>query len=407
MIARRRPDASLLVITGTLCAVGAVMVFSASSVLAFTRYHDAAFFLKRELLWLLIGIGALWAGACIDYGKLRGIAPWLLGLAIVLLTAVLFPHLGTIQGGARRWFSLGPVSFEPSEFAKLTLVIYLAKLLSGREGHQRSFARLEFPAVFWMAICFALVLMEPDLGTASLFLLTAVVMLFVGGVGPLRLLGGAVIALPLFISFIFSSAYRRERFTSFLNPWRDPQGTGYHIIQSLYALGSGGWLGLGLGESRQKFGYLPEQYTDFIYAIVGEELGFVGAAAVLCLFLSLAYRGIRIAMAAEDRFGFFLALGITASLVLQALLNIGVVTSSWPVTGVPLPFVSYGGTSLVVSLFSVGLLAGVSRGRSRAAIAAESRDGDGKRAYSSRGRRNRRPLLPRAVTSQSALRRAR
>jgi cell division protein FtsW len=169
------------------------------------------------------------------------------------------------------------------------------------------------------------------------------------------------------LAFIYASPYRRERFLAFLHPWRDPQGTGYHIIQSLYALGSGGILGLGLGQSRQKFGYLPAQHTDFIFSIIGEELGFVGAVAVVVLFLAFAYRGIRIAMRADDRFGFYLATGITASITLQALINIGVVTSSWPVTGVPLPFISYGGTSLVITLFAVGLLASVSRGVRRPA----------------------------------------
>ncbi|MBC5826243.1 MAG: putative lipid II flippase FtsW, partial [Candidatus Eremiobacteraeota bacterium] len=359
MKARRRPDTSLLVIAGLLTGIGAVMVFSASSVSAYTHYHDAAYFLKRELVFIGLGAGAVWLGASIDYTRLRAVAPWMLGVAIVLLGAVLLPHVGTVEGGARRWFSLGAISFEPSEFAKLALVVYLARLLGDAEDAASSFSRFEFPALLGMGVCFALVVVEPDLGTASLFVMTAFVMLFVGGVRPVRLLTFAAVSVPLFVGFIFSSAYRRDRFTSFLNPWRDPRGAGYHIIQSLYALGSGGWLGLGLGQSRQKYGYLPEQYTDFIYAIVGEELGFVGAAAVLMLFLSLAYRGVRIAMRSDDRFGFFLATGLTASLVLQALVNIGVVTSSWPVTGVPLPFVSYGGTSLVVSLFCVGLLASV------------------------------------------------
>ncbi|MBV8460266.1 MAG: FtsW/RodA/SpoVE family cell cycle protein, partial [Candidatus Eremiobacteraeota bacterium] len=200
-----------------------------------------------------------------------------------------------------------------------------------------------------------------------IYLLTAFVMLFAAGARPEQLLIEAAVAVPAMLGFIYASPYRRERFLAFLHPWRDPQGTGYHIIQSLYALGSGGIVGLGLGQSRQKFGYLPAQHTDFIFSIIGEELGFIGAVTVLVLFLAFAYRGIRIAMRADDRFGFYLATGITASIALQALINIGVVTSSWPVTGVPLPFISYGGTSLVITLFSVGLLASVSRGARRPA----------------------------------------
>jgi cell division protein FtsW len=404
---RRGPDVALLVIAGLLASFGAIMVYSASSALAYTSYHDSAYFLKRELLWLAVGIVAVSLGARMDYGKLRAAAPWLFGIAVVLLVAVLVPALGTMEGGAQRWFAYGPVSFEPSEFAKLALIILLAKMFADRADGARSLRHAGVPALFAVGICFALVLRQPDLGTASLFVITAFVIMFAAGAKPQHLLLELLVAVPAMAAFIFSSAYRRDRFTAFLHPFSDPQGTGYHIIQSLYALGSGGLFGVGLGQSGQKFGYLPEPYTDFIFSIIGEELGFVGAAAVLLLFLALAYRGIRIAANAEDRFGFYLATGITASLVLQAFVNIGVATSSWPVTGVPLPFISYGGTSLVLSLFGVGLLASVSRGRSRAAIAAESRQRGPSSANTARGRRHGRSSIPRAVTSQSALRRAR
>ena len=404
---RRRPDVALLVIVGVLSAIGVIMVFSASSAVAYTAYHDSTYFLKRELLWLIVGIGAAWLGARIDYGKLRVAAPWLFAVAVALLVAVLIPHVGTMEGGAQRWFAYGPVSFEPSELAKLALIILLASIFANREDGARSMRRAGAPALFAVGICFALVLRQPDLGTASLFVLTAFVIMFVAGAKPQHLLLEVVIAVPAMAVFVFSSAYRRDRFTSFLHPFSDPQGTGYQHVQSLYALGSGGFFGVGLGQSGQKFGYLPEPYTDFIFSILGEELGFIGAAAVVLLFLALAYRGIRIAASAEDRFGYYLAAGVTASLVLQAFVNIGVATSSWPVTGVPLPFISYGGTSLVVSLFGVGLLASVSRGRSRAALAAESRLKGATGAHPARGRRHGRTSIPRAVTSQSALRRAR
>jgi len=367
VIERRAPDAGLLVIAGLLTAIGIVMVFSASSAVAYTQYHDPAYYLKREFVWAAIGLVALVIALRIDYTKLRPAAPWIFGVAVLLLAAVLLPHVGSVEGGARRWISLRYLSFEPSEFAKLALLLFMAALLSARSDGARSFKQVGFPLLLWVGICFALVMREPDLGTATIFLLSAFVMLFVGGARLTHLAIEVAVAVPALLAFIYASPYRRDRFLAFLHPFKDPLRSGYHIIQSLYALGSGGMFGLGLGQSRQKFGYLPAQHTDFIFSIIGEELGFVGAAAVLALFLAFAYRGIRIAMKAEDRFGFYLAIGITASIALQAFINVGVVTSSWPVTGVPLPFISYGGTSLATTLFAVGLLASVSRGRKRPA----------------------------------------
>jgi len=373
VIERRPPDVLLLVVAGLLTAIGIVMVFSASSAVAYTQYHDATYYLKREVLWATIGVVALLLGMRLDYTKLRPLTLGIFVVAIVLLAAVLVPALGFIEGGARRWFELGPLTFEPSEFGKLALVMFLAGLFAARSDGAASFPRAGFWALAAVGACFVLVMREPDLGTATLYLLTTFVMLFVAGAPLLQLALEVAIAVPALVAYITASHYRRERFLAFLHPWNDPKGTGYHIIQSLYALGSGGLFGLGLGQSRQKFGYLPAQHTDFIFAIIGEELGFVGAALVVLLFLVFAYRGIRIAMRAEDRFGFYLASGLTASIALQALMNIGVVTASWPVTGVPLPFISYGGTSLIITLFSVGLLASVSRGQRREATALPSR----------------------------------
>jgi cell division protein FtsW len=369
VIARSRPDVALLIVTGLLLGIGIVMVFSASSAIAYTQFHDATYYLKRELLWAALGIAALVLGMRLDYTKLRPAAGWLFALSLALLAFVLVPRFGLIEGGARRWLGFGPLTFEPSELAKLALVLFLANVFSRRAEGAASFVRAGFPAFAAAGACFALVMRQPDLGTASLYLLTAFVMLFAAGAPLLQLALEAAIALPAVVAFIYSSTYRRDRFLAFLNPWKDPQGTGYHIIQSLYALGSGGLMGLGLGQSRQKFGYLPAQHTDFIFSIIGEELGFVGTAALVLLFLVFAYRGIRIALRAQDRFGFYLAIGVTTSIALQAAINVAVVTASWPVTGVPLPFISYGGTSLVITLFSVGLLASVSRGRRRGAAA--------------------------------------
>jgi len=404
----RRPfDRGLLIVAGALAAFGAIMVYSASSAVAYTTYHDTAYFFKRELLWLAVGVVAAWLAMRMDYTRLRAAAPWIYGFAVVLLLAVVVPHVGTMEGGAQRWFSFGSFSFEPSEFAKLALVLLLAKMFADRADGAQSLQRTGLPALLAVGCCFVLVMKQPDLGTGSLMIMTALVMLYAAGAQLRHLLLEAAIALPMLALFVFSSAYRRDRFLSFLDPWKDPQGTGYHVIQSLYALGSGGLFGVGLGASREKFGYLPEQSTDFIFSIVGEELGFVGAAALVLAFLYLAYRGARIAMDADDRFGSYVATGVTASIVLQAFVNIGVAASVFPVTGVPLPFISYGGTSLVVTLFGVGLLAGVSRGRSRAAQAADEASQGRSVENSARRRRHRGAPLPRAVTSQSALRRAR
>jgi cell division protein FtsW len=367
VIERRPPDALLLVAAGLLTAVGIVMVFSASSAVAYTQFHDAAYYLKRELLWATFGVLALLVGVRLDYTKLRPAAPWIFAIAVALLVAVLVPKLGLIEGGARRWLALRFFTFEPSEFAKLALIIFLAYVFSSHADGARSFSRGGFQALFAVGLCFVLVMREPDLGTASLYLLTTFVMLFVAGAPLVQLALGTAIAVPALVAIVYTTPYLRTRFLSFLHPERYPATTGYHILQSLYALGSGGLFGLGLGQSRQKFGYLPAQHTDFIFSIIGEELGFIGAVAVITLFVLFAYRGIRVAMRAEDRFGFYLAVGITIAIVLQALINVGVVTASWPVTGVPLPFISYGGTSLVITLFSVGLLASVSRGRRRPA----------------------------------------
>ncbi|MBC5805366.1 MAG: putative lipid II flippase FtsW [Candidatus Eremiobacter antarcticus] len=363
MLERRSPDLVLIGIAGLLTAIGIVMVFSASSAVAYTQYQDTTYYLKRELLWAGVGWAALFAAVRFDYAKLRPLAPLMFAIAVALLVVVLVPHIGTVSGGARRWLSLRFVSFEPSELAKLALVLFIARLLSARADGARSFRSVGFPVLFCVGVCFVLVMREPDLGTALMLLLTAFVMLFAAGARPVHLLLEACTVVPAVLVFIYGSPYRRERFLAFLHPWKDPTGTGYHIIQSLYALGSGGLFGLGLGQSRQKFGYLPAQHTDFIFSIIGEELGFIGAAAVLVTFLAFTYRGIRIAMQADDRFGFYLAVGITASITLQAFINVGVVTSSWPVTGVPLPFISYGGTSLATTLFAVGILASISRGR--------------------------------------------
>ncbi len=357
------PDTVLFSVVVILVGIGLMMIFSASSATAYASHHDSAYYLKRQILWLVVALACGFGAYRCDYRHLKKFAPWGLLLSILALLVVLLPHVGIIAGGARRWIGAGQFSFQPSEVAKLGLVVYLAAVLSSRTDRITSLTRGLFPLCIPLVIMVVLVLREPDMGTASLLALTALAMFFIAGARIPHLVAVTLATLPFIILSVLSSSYKRARILAFVDPWKDPQNTGFHIVQSLLALGSGGLFGVGLGASRAKFFYLPEQYTDFIFAVLGEELGLIGAASVILLFIIFAHRGIRIALGAPDRFGFFLAAGCTALIVIQAFINVGVVTSSWPVTGVPLPFISFGGSSLVVSLVAVALLINIGRHR--------------------------------------------
>lgn len=359
----RPPDLMLFAAVAALVGIGLMMIFSASSATAYAAHHDTAFYLKRQLMWLAVALVAAFGAYRCDYRKLRRLAGPALCFAFITVIAVLVPHVGLVSGGARRWIGIGPLSFQPSEFAKLALVIYLAAALTTKGERVRAFAGGIFPLLLVSGLLAVCVLKEPDMGTASLLLFVALAMLFVAGARLPHLLATVLVMVPGATLSVVTSKYKLARVLAFVDPFKDRQDTGYHIVQSLYALGSGGAMGLGLGASRQKFSYLPEQYTDFIFAILGEELGLVGTLAVIALFVLFTQRAIRIALGAPDRFGFLLAMGCTFAIVIQAFINIGVVTSSWPVTGVPLPFVSFGGSSLIVSLVCVALLLNIGRHR--------------------------------------------
>ena len=353
----------LFAAVAALIAIGLVMVFSASSATAYAQHGDIAYYLKRQLIWLVVGLAAAYVSYRIDYRRLRSIAPYLLVAAGVALVLVFVPHVGLGVNGGRRWIGMGGMSIEPSEFAKLALVIYLSTVLSARGERITSLVRGVVPLCVPVAIMAVLVLKEPDMGTASLLLFVALALFFAAGARLLHLAAIVLAMVPFAAISVLASPYRRARVFAFVDPWKDPLNTGFHIVQSLLALGSGGVFGVGLGASRAKFFYLPEQYTDFIFSVLGEELGLIGTLAVIVLFVTLAYRSIRIALGAPDRFGFFLAIGCAAMITIQAFINIGVVSSSWPVTGVPLPFISFGGSSLVVSCIAVALIANVGRAR--------------------------------------------
>ena len=364
MRGRTPPDTALLLTAAALLCLGTVMVLSASFVTAGHYFHDPYFFFKRQLAWIAIGLFAFGICLRVDYWEWKRFAPLFLVVTFFLLVAVLIPHVGRNVNGSQRWLGFGSLVFQPSELAKLTMVVYVAAWLSDRKPKQiQSFARGALPVLVIVGVAAGLILKEPDLGTAAALVATAFVLLYVSGV-PLGQFAAILgLALPGLALAIFGSAYRRQRFLAFLDPGSKANAlaSGYHTLQGLYALGSGGLFGVGLGLSRQKYFYLPEEHTDFIFAVLGEELGFLGGLAVLALFAVLLWRGYRTAAAAPDMFGTLLGAGLTTMLAVQAVVNIGVVTAVLPVTGIPLPLISYGGSSLVFTLAGIGMLANISR----------------------------------------------
>ncbi|MDQ4019571.1 MAG: putative lipid II flippase FtsW [Actinomycetota bacterium] len=343
----------LVLVTLGLVAFGLVMVFSASSGRAAVFAEDPAYYLKRQAIYAALGLVALLILARTDFRVLRHAGAPLLAASFVLLVAVLV--LGTAVNGARRWLSLGFVEFQPSEVAKVALALWLAALLARRRA-PRSLADLSRPIGLVVLAACALILLEPDLGTATAIIVMVAALLAIAGT-PVRVLGAAAgIAAFLALTAIWLEPYRRARFLAFLDPWADPDGTGFQTVQAMIALGSGGLFGVGLGESVQKVHYLPEATTDMIVAIVGEELGLFGVAALVAAFAVFAWAGFTVALQARDPFGKLLAAALTALVAGQALVNLSAVLGIAPLTGIPLPFVSYGGTSLVVSLSAVGIL---------------------------------------------------
>jgi cell division protein FtsW len=341
-----------------LTAFGTVMVFSSGAVFAARKYGDATYFLKRELIYAVLGLGAFSLATRIDYSVYRRYAYPLLAFSILTLAAVL--KIGSRAGGAIRWFRLGPLSFQPGELAKLALCVYLASLLARKAEKVRVFSVGFLPPLLVTGLMMGLLLKQPDLGTAAIFGAVALGLLFIAGTRTSYLIVAVLVAAPVGWKFIVSTPFRMRRMLAFLDPWAFRRDVGYQITESLISVGSGGVTGLGLGDGRQKLFFLPEAHTDFILSIVGEELGLLGILFVVTGFSLLVWRGLRAALRARDQFGAYLAFGITAMFGLQALVNIGVVLGSLPTKGLPLPFISYGGTSLVMSLFSAGVLANIS-----------------------------------------------
>jgi cell division protein FtsW len=356
----RRGDRALLLAVGTLAAFGLVMVFSASEVQGWLWFHNAAYYFERQLIWLALGVALLWASAHVDYHRLRRLALPLAIAALALLIVVLLPHVGVEVNGARRWLRLGPMQMQPAELAKVAAIVFMALWL---ERHRERLGSLEdgvLPYLALLGLITLLVILERDLGTT--LIIAAILLsqfLVAGGRKRHVLLLALIVGLCVYL-FIRMEPYRLHRIVAFFDPWADPLNTGFQAVQSVLALGSGGVFGVGLGQSIQKYQWLPFAHTDFIFAIVGEETGLIGTSAVLGLFGLFAYRGYRIALKAPDAFGSLLACGVTTWIAFQALVNIAAVTVTLPTTGVPLPFISYGGSSLAITLLAVGILINVS-----------------------------------------------
>jgi cell division protein FtsW len=345
-----------------LAAFGVVMVYSASAVFAGQRLHDSLYFFKRQAAAAAVGLLLLLATLKLGYRRLEALAVPLLMLSLALLLLVQIPGLGHAAGGARRWLKLGALQFQPSELLKIALVLWLARSLSRKADRIELFSVGFLPHLVMLGLCGLLLLLEPDFGTTVVLALLTFALLFVAGARFTYLLAVLGAALGAGALLVFTSAYRLERFRTFLDPFRDPQGKGYQIVESLLGYGAGGALGVGLGESKQKLFFLPAAHTDFILPIVGEELGFAGVAAVLGLFALLVWRGLRAAFAAPEAFGCYAALGLTLLFALEALVNAGMTLSLLPTKGMALPFLSYGMTSVVASCLAGGILLSVSGG---------------------------------------------
>ncbi len=359
--ASRPMDRTVLIVTYLLALIGLIIMFSASGVMAETRYGDSTFFLKRQSLWLLSGLVALHWVAQRDYSVWKTLTPYGLFLTFLLLVLVLLPFLGTQVNGARRWFRLAGLSIQPGEIAKLAIVLYLASFLVRKEQDLMTLTRGVLAPMAVVGLFAGLLLLEPDMGTAVVLTLLLFGLLFLGGARLPHLLLLGLVLLAAAYMLIMQSDYRRRRLLNFLDPWKDSADTGFQLTQSFVALGNGGWFGVGLGEGRQKLFFLPEAHTDFVLALVGEELGFLGTGLLIALFAILIVKGFKIAGQAPDAFGRHLACGITLLVGIQVLINMSVVSGLLPTKGLTLPFVSYGGSSLIVSLVAMGILLSISR----------------------------------------------
>ena len=356
----RKPDLILLLVTLLLVTIGTVMIYSSSSILAMERFRDGQFFLKKQLFFLCLGLGVMALATQVSYYKLRKLAWPGIVLSAFFLLLIWVPHLGIRAGGAVRWLNLGIFSFQVSEMVKVALILFLAHFLTEKVNHVRKFREGMLLPLCVMGSLVGLILLQPDFGTAFIIAFITFLMIFLAGGRIIHLAGLAALALPVVLWLLLHKSYRLARLTAFLDPWKDPRNSGFQIIQSLISFGSGGTFGVGIGDGIQKLFYLPEPHTDFILSVIAEESGFVGVGLILLLYIALIVRGFRISLKAPDLFGNLLASGLTMMLALEAFINIAGVMGLIPLKGLALPFLSYGGTSLIMSLAAVGILLNIS-----------------------------------------------
>ncbi len=357
----RKIDYLLLVGIVIISLFGLIMIYSASSVWAEYKFHDPLKFAKTQFLFLVVSYILIFFSLKIPYQKYLSCANLIFFICFILLILVLIPGIGTVRNGSRSWFGIGGFGIQPSEFTKLGMIIFTSKYLAYNEKILKNIKSGVLPILGVLMLVFGLIMLQPDFGTGVIIVISIIVLLFVSGVNMGFFIKLGFIGLLGVVALIIAAPYRMKRIVSFLNPWSDPLGSGFQIIQSLYAIGPGGLLGLGFGNSIQKHFYLPEPQTDFIFAIISEEFGFLGILIVASLFLLIIYRGFHISIHCEDKFGKYLSFGITFQLAFQALLNLMVVVGLIPVTGVTLPFLSYGGSSLLITMISMGILLNISK----------------------------------------------
>jgi len=357
----RNARISVFVTMLVLICIGIVMIYSASSIATWQASGESYGLLKKQCLYLLIGCIAMVGAMAVDYHLLRRFAKLLLVISVIPLVLVLLPGISREVGGAKRWLHIAGFNYQPTEFVKVAFIVYLADYLNRKAGYLKEFWRGFVPPMCVLGAITLLVLLQPDLGTAVSMVVLTFTMLFVSGISLSHMLISVVAALPVLYLLVFRVPYRRARILAFLNPWLDPQGTGFQIIQSQIALGSGGLFGLGLGQGRQKLFYLPAAHTDFIFSIIAEELGLAGACAVILLFIFLIWQMGRIIRQVNDPFGKLICVGVMTMIAFSAVVNIGVSIGALPTKGLPLPFISYGVSSLVFYMVAVGLLLNVSK----------------------------------------------
>ena len=358
---KQKMDCILFFTVIILAIFGIIMIYSASSIWAEYKFNDSFHYLKYQTIFFLIGILVMLLVSKIDYHLYYKKANLILMICIILLILVLIPGIGSVRNGSRSWFGIGSLGIQPSEFAKLGMIIFTSKYLTKSNKFLKSYKQGVFPILAILFLLFGLIMLQPDMGTGAILVVSIIVLLFVAGVNMKFFIGMGILGVIGVVVLIVIAPYRMDRITSFLDPWSDALGTGFQIIQSLYAIGPGGLLGTGFLNSIQKHFYLPEPQTDFIFSIIAEEFGVVGAFIVVGLFSMILWRGIKISLNSKDSFAKYLCIGMTFQIIFQAIMNLMVVIGMIPVTGVTLPFLSYGGSSLLVSMASIGIILNISK----------------------------------------------